>query len=487
MKTVITIFSNFPLLRGELLRGSLFIIILAFLFSGCNQKNVMSEIKKGKAKKVRVIHTSDLVKDDENTLVRLMLFSNDQKILGIHSSASPWSDTGVIKKVFRHIDLYEKVYKNLKKHDSSYPTPNYLRSVAMAGNEIADDYMSDTPGSLNIKDVLLNHSDDSPVWVTCWGGPATVTAALRYINDNHPEEKEYVAGKLKIYFVARQEGVGETAQKVQPCLNYINQHYNPTPEMLTCMTYNYMNYWGHSEFWYNNVKYSTEKWVNENYNKEHGVLCSDFDYYDSGDCDGDAPALLHLLSGYYGLRSTENPSFGGWGTRFSKCKNKDNEYVNWDEESLKIHYVADSYSGDTIARGWTQKMCYSGSRWADDFQNELAVRADWCIKSYEEANHPPKINLSVAQDITASSGDVITLACTASDPDDNILSYKWWQYKEAGTSKAEIEIRNAYAPQASFVCPDGANKTIHIILEVQDDDPEHPLTRYARVVVKIKG
>jgi hypothetical protein len=132
-------------------------------------------------------------------------------------------------------------------------------------------------------------------------------------------------------------------------------------------------------------------------------------------------------------------------------------------------------------------MCYSGARWDDDIQNELAVRADWCVKRYEEANHPPKVKLSVAQDITASPGDVIILSCTASDPDGDKLSYKWWQYKEAGTSNAEIEIINADAPQASFVCPDDSYKTIHIILEVQDDNTEHPLTRYARVVVKIKG
>jgi hypothetical protein len=409
------------------------IVLLVLLYSGCTQKSNTSDIKEMKPKKIRVIHTSDLVRDDENTLVRLMLFANDQEILGIHSSASPWSDTGIIRKVYRHIDLYEKVYENLKKHDPSYPSPDYLRSVTMPGNEIADDYLSDTPGSLHIKDILLDHSNDEPVWVTCWGGPATVTAALRYINDRHPEEKEYVAGKLKIYFVARQEGVGETAQKVQPCLNYINQHYNPTPEMLTCMTYNYMNYWGHSGYWYNNVKYSTEKWVSENYNEGHGVLCNDFEYYDSGDCDGDAPAMLHLLGDYYGLRSTENPAFGGWGTRFSKCKNKDNEHVNWDEKSLKIHYVADSYSGDTIDRNWTQKMCYSGARWDDDIQNELAVRADWCVKNYNEANHPPLVNLTVEQDIVAASGETIKLACNPSDPDGDNLSCNWWQYNEAGT------------------------------------------------------
>ena len=439
------------------------------------------------AGKMRVIHTSDLVRDDENTLVRLLLFANDQEILGIHSSASPWSDTGIIKKVFRHIDLYEKVYNNLLLHDPSYPTPDYLRSITMPGNEVPDDYLTDTPASLHIKDVLLDHSDDRPVWVTCWGGPATLTAALRYINDHHPEEKAYVAKKLKIYFVARQEGTEGTYLKVQPCLDYINSHYDPPPLMLTCMAYNYMNYWGHATFWFDNVGYSTRQWVRENYNTEHGPLCADFTYYPSGDCDGDAPSILHLLSGYYGLRSTEDPSYGGWGSRFSKATNKDNEYVNMDEESLKVHYIADAYDGDTITRNWYQKMHYSGARWADDFQNELAVRADWCVKDHAHANHPPVVHITTPLDITARPGETVRMACRPSDPDGDEVSCSWWQYCEAGTSSARVEITGADTPKASFVCPDDPGKTIHIILEVQDNGKGHPLTRYARVIVTVEG
>ena len=464
-----------------------FILTLVLLVSGCSQKNGTSDEKEIQNKKIRVIHTSDLVRDDENTLVRLFLFANDQEILGIHSSASPWSDTGVIKKVLRHIDLYEKVYNNLKKHDSAYPTPDYLRSVTMAGNEVANDYLSDTPGSLNIKDVLLDHSNNDPVWVTCWGGPATVTAALRYINDNNPDEKAYVAKKLKIYFVGRQEGTEETYQKEQPCMDYINSHYNPVPEMLTCETYNYMNYWGHQEFWFDNVKYSTREWVKQNYNTGNGPLCADFEYYDTGDCDGDAPAMLHLLGTYYGLRSTENPAYGGWGSRFSSWPNNNNRYVNWDEESLKIQYIADAYQGDTITRNWYQRMHYSGARWNDDIQNELAVRASWCVKDYNETNHPPVVNLTVAQDIVATPDETIELTCAPTDPDGDKLSCSWWQYKEAGTCNSTISINNSDTNSASFVCPAEPGKTIHIILEVQDNGKGHPLTRYARVIVKIKN
>ncbi len=462
------------------------VLLLSVLgLASCDKQPDGTESKYKSPKRVRVIHTSDLVGDDENTLIRLLLFSNDQEILGIHSSASPWSGIGIIKKVFRHIDLYEEVYDNLIQHDSAYPTPNYLRSITMAGNEVPNDYRTDSKGSLHIKDVLLDHSNDEPVWVTCWGGPATVTAALRFINDNHPEEKEYVAQKLRIYFVARQGGTNETYLKEKPCLDYINTHYSQTPEMLTCMAYNYMNYWGHSEYWFDNVSYSTLDWAQKNYSQGHGILCSDFNYYNSGDCDGDSPALLHILSGYYGLRSTEDPSYGGWGSRFSKSKNKDNEQVNIDEETLNPHYIADRYAGDTIVRTPYQKMHYSGARWADDFQNELAVRADWCVKNYKETNHPPEIRLLVSEDIEAVQGQIINLQCEGTDPDGDTLSYRWWQYKEAGTSTSSIKLENANTSTASFVCPKSSG-SIHIILEVQDNSKEYPLTRYARIIVRMK-
>ncbi len=466
----------------------LFVIILfisLMSLNSCTKDNSRTKEKNIPNQKIRIIHTSDLVRDDENTLVRLFLFANNQEILGIHSSASPWSDTGVIKKVLHHIDLYGKVYDNLKKHDPAYPTPDYLRSVTMPGNEIANDYMTDTPGSLNIKDVLLDHLNDEPVWVACWGGPATVTAALRYINDHHPEEKEYVTKKLKIYFVGRQEGFGDTYQKEQPCMDYINKNYDPVPEMLTCETYNYMNYWGDERYWFNNVSYSTKEWVEKNYNKGNGPLCDDFEYYDTGDCDGDAPAMLHILGDYYGLRSTEAPSYGGWGSRFSEVVNNDNRFVNWDEESLKIHYVADAYSADTITRDWYQKMHYSGARWNDDIQNELAVRASWCVKDYGEANHPPVVNLEVAQDIITAPGETVKLICNPTDPDGDKVSCSWWQYKEAGTCNSSISIKDSDTDRASFICPDETGKTIHIILEVQDNGKGHPITRYARVIVKI--
>ena len=74
-----------------------------------------------------------------------------------------------------------------------------------------------------------------------------------------------------------------------------------------------------------------------------------------------------------------------------------------------------------------------------------------------------------------------------SDPDGDSLTYRWWQYKEAGTFEGTVEIQNAENQDASFIIPDNAvkEKTIHIICEVKDNgNPQ--LTRYQRVIVEIQ-
>ena len=431
------------------------------------------------AAKIRVIHTTDMGWDDENTLVRMLLFANDLQILGITTSGGPWQDQidNEVPRILNKIDLYEQVYDNLKKHDPSYPTPDYLRSVTKWGNQKTNNYDEDTDGSMLIADALLDHSDNSPLWVTCWGGSATVTAALRYINDSHPSEKAYVANKLKIYFIAA------LAQGGEDNINYITSHYDPAPEMLNAKVYEYTNGWGEIKYWCDNVDYSTEAWTNAHYNQNHGALANSFQWANTwnDDVDGDAPSLLHLLGSSFGLRSDEKPFYGGWGSRFKRNKESNGTYINYTDD----HYNGKNKLPESDEDLWLQKTCYSGARWADDFQNELAVRADWCIKDVNEANHPPVINLTVSENIRAKPGETINLSCSASDPDSNSLKYSWWQYKEAGTSTAEVDIQNSETSEASFVCPDDLGKTIHIILEVQDDYAEHPLTRYKRVIVDI--
>ena len=79
----------------------------------------------------RVIVTSDGEIDDECSLVRFLLYANEWDIDGIITSSSQyhwrghkWAGDDWAKP---YLDAYAKVHPNLVKHDSRYPTPEYLR------------------------------------------------------------------------------------------------------------------------------------------------------------------------------------------------------------------------------------------------------------------------------------------------------------------------------------------------------------------------
>ena len=127
-------------------------------------------------------------------------------------------------------------------------------------------------------------------------------------------------------------------------------------------------------------------------------------------------------------------------------------------------------------------------RWMEAFQNDFASRADWCVKSYKEANHPPVVVLAHAADLEVRPGAKVKLSARGtSDPDKDKLKYRWWQYREAGSYDGTIEIRGAGKQNALFTVPGdaGKGKTIHVICEVTDNGAP-PITRYQRVVVEIE-
>jgi hypothetical protein len=125
-------------------------------------------------------------------------------------------------------------------------------------------------------------------------------------------------------------------------------------------------------------------------------------------------------------------------------------------------------------------------RWFDAVQHDFAARADWCVEPYDQANHPPQVKLLHPSDLKVRPGESVSLnAKGTTDPDGDVLSFRWWQYEEADSAESKVTIKDAESSLANFVVPDEAGKQLHIILEVTDNGTS-PLVRYQRVVCDIE-
>jgi len=97
------------------------------------------------------------------------------------------------------------------------------------------------------------------------------------------------------------------------------------------------------------------------------------------------------------------------------------------------------------------------------------------------------VKLTNALDLNVNPGDLVLLSAQGTtDPDGNLLTYRWWAYKEAGSYLGSVQVEDAIQPETSTTVPADAKagQTIHIICEVTDNGTP-PLTRYQRVVLTV--
>jgi hypothetical protein len=473
--------------------------------------------------KPRTIVTTDGEVDDVDSFIRLLLYANEFDIVGLVYSSSQWHYAGDGKGTLftsemqntaerygerselrwpgttwmqHYIGLYGKVYDNLTKHAKGYPTPDYLKSLVKVGNiEFEGEMEKDTEGSDFIKQILLD-DNASPVYLQIWGGTNTVARALKSIEDEYKGTPEWqniykkVSDKAIIYAVLDQDAAYG---------KYVAPNW---PEVK--VLYNSDQFWSFAYLWPKVVPaelqpYLSGKWFAENIKFNHGPLLEE--YYLWGDgrqiegdpehthgdmaeakkydrsqydfiSEGDSPAFFYLLD--VGLRSMEDASYGGWGGRM--VQSEKNPY-RWEDGKHVTDY--NPYSKQ-------QDAAYPQTRWVDVLQHDFAARADWCVMTYEEANHAPVVKLNHPQDMVVKPGKKVNLSGSATDPDGDTVSYKWWQYEEVDTIKGKVNIQQSNKQKAYFTVPKSAKSgdTIHLILEVTDAG-KPSLTRYQRVIATV--
>jgi hypothetical protein len=87
-----------------------------------------------------------------------------------------------------------------------------------------------------------------------------------------------------------------------------------------------------------------------------------------------------------------------------------------------------------------------------------------------------------------SPGSRVPLTASASDPDGDEVTFRWAQYREAGTYGGAVELSDPGSATVTVAVPDDARpgETVHLILRARDDgDP--PLTAYARVILTVSA
>lgn len=488
----------------------------------------ITTIGQSKSTKPRTIVTTDGELDDVDSFIRMLLYTNEYKVEGLIVSSSQWhykgdgkgtkftSEMEMTKKLYGErtelrwpgeqwiydlVDAYGKVYPNLVKHSKDYPTHQYLRDRIRIGNiDFEGEMAKDTPGSDFIKEKLLD-DDLTPLYLQVWGGTNTIARALKSIEDTYKNTPQWdkiykkVCQKAILYAILDQDATYK--KYIEPNWKDIKVYYNSN------------QFWSFAYFWKRSVPEQLHPYLEGkfmgNIINNHGPLLKMYYSYGDGNppkgeiddiyssmekakknqwgsfgqydfiSEGDSPAFLHLID--VGLNNLENPQDGGWGGRLVQSTITPSR---WEDGKAAADY-----------NPFTQKMddAFALTRWIPAIQNDFAARADWCVKDYKSANHAPKVtvngNRRAAFRLVVSSGQKITLKAKTSDPDDNKVSLKFWQYKEVGTYKEDVLITQ-HGNTAEITVPTSAKSgdTIHIIVEAEDNGSP-VLTRYQRVVLKV--
>ncbi|MDZ7317412.1 MAG: DUF1593 domain-containing protein [candidate division KSB1 bacterium] len=439
------------------------------------------------SEKPRVIILTDISNepDDEESLVRFLVYSNEYDVEGMIATTSVWLKEGTREDLIRRqIDAYEQVRGNLLKHAEGFPTADHLRSVTFTGQKgfgmATVGFGKSTPGSNHIIEVV-DRPDERPIWICIWGGANTLAQALWDVKYTRSaaELAQFVA-KLHVYSISDQDDAGRWLRITFPELFYI-----VSPSNVWWTEYYKATWSGISgDRHYQNGPFHffelvDNPWLKENIIENHGPLGALYPPL-AYIMEGDTPSFLNLINN--GLGSHLDPSYGGWGGRYQLEQTYAETRPIWTNSRDRVQARDGSWHTTAQATIW---------RWREAFQYDFAARMDWCIADdYKKANHNPipvlqgDASKRVLQ-ITARPGEKIELSTEGTfDPDGNKLQERWFVYREAGTFEGEVNLK-VDKRRVFFTVPEAKEPaTIHLIFEARDNGSPN-LFAYRRAVVSI--
>ena len=445
-----------------------------------------------KKQKQRVLILTDIENepDDAQSMVRFLTYSNMFDVEGLVATTSCWQRNKIADwRIHEIVDAYGKVIDNLLKHEKGYPTHAYIKERIKKGykdfgmNAVGEG--KDSEGSDWIIKVV-GKDDPRPVWIPVWGGANCLAQALWKVKETRsPGELKKFVKKIRVYTISDQDNSGPWMRKTFPDLFYI---ISPGYEENGGGGYHYATWVGisgdkfHGRFEGPDFNIVDNPWLDKNIRNNHGPLGAEHPHTEYL-MEGDTPSFLYLINN--GLGNPEHPDWGSWGGRYELYLP---ETMKWfhEPETRPIWTNAEDIVYSPITKKYHKNNYATIWRWREAYQNDFAARIDWCIKDWEEANHPPVPKIDHPDKFEVKSGEMVTISAKgSSDPDNDQLQFDWMYYKEAGTYDGKISIEDENRLIASFIAPEVQQKeTIHIILSVKDSG-NPSLTRYQRVIITV--
>lgn len=403
--------------------------------------------------------------DDEQSLVRFLLYANEWDVEGILCNRPQATDgenlnsertgVGVVKRL---VQAYEACAEDLRRHDPRYPAPGVLSSRVICG------YDAEQSGKAYVLGVV-DAPDPRPVWFCNWGtirdtAPSSLQLALDDVLATRGEAG-YAAFKSRLR-LSSDDQFGEHVRR-SPAFPLWVDTFRPELERRR---------------WYHRFSAVTARAggfdLQRDVLREHGPLGA---LYPTNTThvqkEGDSMTFLYLVP--TGMNDPEHPEWGSWAGRYGPNSTFPGQPYYWAN-------VEDSWNG-------TRHRENTLARWAVDLQNDFRARMDWCVQPVERANHPPQ---PVLQGVAGSQilrrpvtpGAVILSAEGSTDPDGDSVRFEWMVYPEPERgSRITIEARGA---QATVQIPrELVGQMIPIVLTVRDDG-QPPLARYRRILLECR-
>lgn len=442
------------------------------------------------AVKQRVFVLTDITNepDDQQSLVRFLVYANEYDIEGIVATTSTHLRTATRKdKITELIKNYGLVWGNLNKHSTGFPEAEHLLSLTtehqpLFGMEGVGEGMDSEGSELLIQ--AVDKQDNRPLWVSVWGGANCLAQALWKVKNTRSETEvaQFVA-KLRVYTISDQDFAGPWIRHNFPGIFYMVdasagdswlEYYKATWTGIA------------GDRWYKNgpmlyFDLVDNPWLRKHIMENHGPLGAN--YLDVAYImEGDTPSFLGLINN--GLAWYKSPSYGGWGGRYDFYKSYGEVAPIW---TSSVRSQDEVLLPDGRKEASNQATIW---RWRKAFQHDFAARMDWNItKDLKGANHNPIVVLngnegkSMAKGLFAPGSKVTLSAQGTYDPDGDMLSYNWWVYNEVSGFSGKLDLENRAQSQIVFEMPQlEKGQELHLILEVEDNGTP-ALTSYRRTVL----